>query len=120
MKFQRVCSAIVGRWCEKEQVVSRILTEAVAKLGQRLPQGLTEGCVKFVIEDAGVILVDGQGVRAAPENDVQSADVTLRARADVFEAILAGRIHPSQAFMQGKLDVTGDMVLAMKLASSMV
>ncbi len=100
--------------------MSRILAEAVAKLGQRLPQGLAEGCVKFVIEDAGVILVDGQGVRAAPQGDHQRADVTLRARADVFEAILAGRIHPSQAFMQGKLDVTGDMVLAMKLASSMV
>ena len=49
-----------------------------------------------------------QGLASAPK-------LTISADSTNFIKIFSGQIDPMQAFMQGKLKVTGDMSLAMKL-----
>ncbi|MDA7427166.1 SCP2 sterol-binding domain-containing protein [Primorskyibacter aestuariivivens] len=93
--------------------MSEVVTEAVKALNGKLDGGQFDGCAKFVIEDEGAIVVDGDGARASDDE----ADVTLTADADTFRAILDGDIDPTSAFMSGKLSVDGDMGLAMQLGS---
>jgi putative sterol carrier protein len=50
----------------------------------------------------------GQGLAPAPK-------LTISADSANFVKIFSGQTDPMQAFMQGKLKVTGDMSLAMKL-----
>ena len=45
--------------------------------------------------------------------------MTLTATADDFQAMLAGDLSPTMAFMSGKLSVDGDMGLAMKLGAAL-
>lgn len=93
--------------------MSDVITGAVAALAAKLPNGF-DGVAKFVISDAGAIMVDSDGVRAGDE----AADVTLTASADVFQAMLAGEMNPTTAFMTGKLSVEGSMGLAMQLGAA--
>lgn len=90
--------------------MSEVIDHAVAALNAKL-SGSFDGSAKFVIEDEGAIMLDGEGVRAADEE----AEVTLTADTDTFRAILDGDLNPTSAFMSGKLQVEGDMGTAMKL-----
>lgn len=92
--------------------MSDIVNGAIQALSEKITGGF-EGSVKFAIADEGSIMVDGEGVRAGDDE----ADVTLSADADTFQAILAGDLNPTSAFMTGKLSVDGDMGMAMKLGS---
>ncbi|THD84546.1 SCP2 sterol-binding domain-containing protein [Aliigemmobacter aestuarii] len=89
--------------------MSDVITAAVQKLSEKVSR--FDGVAKFVIPGEGAIMLDGQGVRAGDEE----ADVTLTAEAEVFQAILAGEMNPTMAFMTGKLKVDGSMGLAMQL-----
>lgn len=71
-----------------------------------------DGTAKFVIEDEGAVMLDGDGVRPGDE----PAEVVLTATLDVFRDMLEGDLHPTSAFMSGKLKVDGDMGKAMALA----
>lgn len=93
--------------------MSDTVTEAVAVLNEKLGDAGFDGSAKFDIEGEGVIVMDGNGARAADED----TDVTLSADADTFRSILEGDTNPTAAFMTGKLKVDGDMGMAMKLAS---
>lgn len=95
--------------------MSDILTAAVAALSDKLG-GDFEGSAVFDITGEGQIVIDGAGVR---EGTNPAADVTLRADADTFRAILAGDLDPTAAFMTGKLEVDGDMGAAMRLGSAL-
>lgn len=92
--------------------MSDILQSAVDALSEKLGGGF-DGSVKFEIEGVGAVLVDSNGVRVADE----PADCTLKADADTFQAIMAGDLNPTAAFMSGKLSVDGDMGTAMRLGS---
>ncbi|MCK0119363.1 MAG: SCP2 sterol-binding domain-containing protein [Yoonia sp.] len=92
--------------------MSDVVNEAVAQLNAKMDGGFDGGTAKFVIEDEGSIIIDGDGARAADDD----ADVTLSATAETFKEILDGEQNPTAAFMTGKLSVDGDMGLAMKLA----
>lgn len=94
--------------------VSDLIDGAVAKLRERMPGGFG-GLAKFVIEGEGAIMLDATGVRAGDE----PAEVTLRASAETFRALLAGELDPTRAFMTGALAIDGSMGLAMKLASAL-
>jgi len=94
--------------------VSNVIEAAVAALNDKMSGGF-DGLAKFVIEGEGAVMVDGDGARAGDED----ADVTLTAAQDAFEAMMAGDLNPTTAFMTGKLSVDGDMGLAMKLGSSL-
>ncbi|RKT30838.1 SCP-2 sterol transfer family protein [Roseovarius halotolerans] len=92
--------------------MSDLINSAVNALNEKMSDGF-DGNAKFVIENEGAIMVDGDGARAADEE----AEVTLTADADTFQAILDGDMDPTAAFMSGKLSVDGDMGTAMKLGS---
>ncbi len=92
--------------------MSDVVTEAVAALNAKMGGEGFDGTAKFVIEDEGAIMIDGNGARAGDDD----ADVTLTATTEVFKAILDGEQNPTTAFMTGKLSVDGDMGQAMKLS----
>ena len=58
-------------------------------------------------------MIDGSGVRVGDD----ATDVTLTASVDTFQAILAGDLNPTAAFMSGKLSLDGDIGTAMRLGS---
>ncbi len=93
--------------------MSDIITTAVTALSEKIGSNGFDGVAKFMIEGEGGIMIDPAGARAGDED----ADVTLSASAETFEAILAGDLDPTAAFMSGKLAVDGDMGMAMKLGS---
>lgn len=92
--------------------MSDVISVAVEALSEKLGGGI-DGSVKFVLNGAGAIMVDSNGVRA----EDGEADVTLSADPDVFQEMLSGDLNPTSAFMTGRLSVDGDMGLAMKLGS---
>lgn len=94
--------------------MSATIDAAVAALSARLSTGF-DGVAKFVIPGEGAIMMDAGGVRAADD----AAEVTLTADAETFEAILAGDLNPTMAFMTGKLTVDGDMGAAMRLGAAL-
>lgn len=94
--------------------MSTMIDAAVAALSARLAGGF-DGAAKFVIPGEGAIMLDGGGVRPGDDD----ADVTLTADAETFQAILAGELNPTVAFMTGKLAVDGDMGTAMKLGAAL-
>lgn len=71
--------------------------------------------VKIDLGDDGVIVVDGTRSPTEFKTDDSPADVTLSMSKDNFQKLLDGDLNPQMAFMTGKLKVTGDMSLAMKL-----
>ncbi len=96
--------------------MSEVVQAVVEALNDRLRGGF-DGLAKFVIRDAGTVLVDGRGARAGdPEAE---ADVTLTADLATFRGIFEGSVSPTAAFMTGRLKVEGSMGLAMKLAGAL-
>lgn len=94
--------------------MSKVIDAAVAALRVKMPDGF-DGVAKFVIPGEGAIMMDGTGVRAGDD----PADVTMTASTEVFQAILAGEMNPTMAFMSGKLAVDGSMGLAMQLGAAL-
>jgi len=94
--------------------MSDVVTAAVAALKEKLAGGF-DGKAKFLIEGEGAVIIDGADVREGDDD----ADVTLIADADTFQAMLAGDLNPTAAFMAGKLTVDGDMGLAMQLGAAL-
>ncbi len=70
------------------------------------------GSVKFDCGDDGVIVVDGEAVSTGDRD----AECTISLSMDDLEAMIAGDIDPTAAFMQGKLKIDGDMSIAMALS----
>ena len=93
--------------------MSDTLTAAAAALKEKLGGEGFDGSAKFVIEGEGAIVIDGSGVRVGDD----ATDVTLTASVDTFQAILAGDLNPTAAFMSGKLSLDGDIGTAMRLGS---
>lgn len=93
--------------------MSEVVNKAVEKLNEKL--GSFDSTAKFVIEDEGSIMIDGNGARAGDEE----ADVTLFASRETFQGILDGSTNPTMAFMTGKLKIEGSMPLAMQLGAAL-
>ncbi|MBB5661827.1 SCP2 sterol-binding domain-containing protein [Brevundimonas halotolerans] len=72
--------------------------------------------VKLDLGDQGVIYIDGASVPNNVTNEDKPADATVSMAWDDFMALSEGKLDPMMAFMQGKLKITGDMMIAQKLA----
>ena len=74
-----------------------------------------EATLKFDCGDDGVVFIDGKSTPNTVSNDSSEADCTVGITLDNLNAMLAGDLEPATGFMMGKLKVTGDMSVAMRL-----
>jgi putative sterol carrier protein len=74
------------------------------------------GTLKFDLSEAGAIFIDGSGADNLVSTNNAPADCTVSMSAEDFAELIAGRLAPTSAFMQGKMKVDGDMGVAMKLS----
>ncbi|CUI01330.1 SCP2 sterol-binding domain-containing protein [Leisingera aquaemixtae] len=89
---------------------------ALEDIAAGIRDGLTgktfDGSLKFDCGDEGVIVLS-QGDATTLDRDT---DCTLRLSADNLQKLLAGKLNPMTAVMMGKIKVSGDMGVAMKLS----
>ena len=71
--------------------------------------------VKFDCGTDGVIRVDGASTPNSVSNDNTDADCTVGITLENLAAMLKGDLDPTTGFMAGKLKVSGDMSVAMRL-----
>ena len=90
-----------------------IMIEAVAAIEKKLTGSVFDGSAKFEIQDEGSIIIDSSGVRVCDDE----TEVTLSASLETFQEILEGDLDSASAFMTGRLQLEGDMSVAMRLAS---
>ncbi|WP_373086320.1 SCP2 sterol-binding domain-containing protein [Sneathiella sp.] len=76
-----------------------------------------DATLKFDFEDDGVVFVDATTVPNVVSNEDKDADCTITITQENFEALAAGELDPTTAFMMGKLKIAGNMGIAMKLQS---
>lgn len=87
--------------------------EAIAdKMRSKVEGSGFDRSVKFDCGADGVVLIDGGSVSTTDG----PADCTIALSRDDLEAMIAGDLSPTAAFMQGKLKVDGDMSVAMALS----
>jgi putative sterol carrier protein len=88
-------------------------TEAIrTKVGSDSGLGAT---LKFDCGSDGVIYIDGQSTPNTVSNNNADAQCTVGISLDNLNAMLSGDLEPTTGFMMGKLKVTGDMSVAMRL-----
>ncbi len=71
--------------------------------------------LKFDCGDDGVIYIDGKATPNSVSNSNAEADCTVGISLENLNAMLGGELDPATGFMMGKLKVTGDMSVAMRL-----
>ena len=71
--------------------------------------------IKFDFGADGVILLDG--VAGAVTSDDGEAETVIKMSFDNFKKLAKGELNPTMAFMTGKIQLSGDMGLAMQLQS---
>lgn len=87
--------------------------EAIAeKIKARIAGSDFSRSVKFDCGADGVVVLDGTSVSTQDA----AADCVISLSRDDLEAMVAGELSPTAAFMQGKLKVDGDMSVAMQLS----
>ena len=70
---------------------------------------------RFEIGDESYNVVIREGQAAVEKGAADPGDCTIRMARDDFGDLVTGKINPQVAFLTGKLKVSGDMGLALKL-----
>ena len=90
-------------------------TDAIrAKVGEN--SGL-KATLKFNCGADGVVFVDALAIPNQVSNQDQDAICTVEISLENLAAMLTGTLNPVSGFMSGKLKVSGDMSVAMRLQS---
>ena len=76
------------------------------------------GTIKFVIDDT-IVYVDGSGTKNIVSDSNEDADCTISTTASALKDMQSGDLNPMTAVMSGKVKISGDMSLAMKVQSLM-
>ncbi|PJE27579.1 Putative sterol carrier protein [Pseudooceanicola antarcticus] len=87
------------------------IEEIAAKISRGLEKRPVEDSFKFDCGDEGAITIRDGAARLADEE----ADCTIHISRKNLEKLMAGDLNPMAAFAFGKIKVSGDMSLAMKL-----
>lgn len=88
------------------------MEEIAAGVSKGLEGRSFDGSLKFDCGDEGVIVIEG----GAADTRDRETDCTIRMSRPNLEKLLAGKLNPMTGVMTGKLKVSGDMGVAMKLA----
>lgn len=72
------------------------------------------GSIKFVL-DENVVHIDGSGDANVVTSEDKEADCTITTSVETLEKLRSGDLNPMMAVMGGKVKISGDMGLAMKL-----
>ncbi|MZR12081.1 sterol carrier protein [Maritimibacter sp. DP07] len=91
------------------------LSDIVDRMNKSLPDNPLSDTIKFDCGDDGAITVSGTEARLADE----PADCTIRMTEANLVKLLSGKLNPMTAFAMGKIKVSGDMSVAMKLSQLM-
>jgi putative sterol carrier protein len=71
--------------------------------------------LKFDCGADGVIVIDGSSSPNTVDNTDRPADCTIALSLDSLAGLMSGDLNPTTAFMTGKIKVSGDMGVALKL-----
>jgi putative sterol carrier protein len=71
--------------------------------------------LKFDCGSEGMVLIDGTAMPNVVSNDDREAACTIALSMDTLGRLLLRELDPTTAFMMGKLKVSGDMSVAMRL-----
>jgi len=71
--------------------------------------------LKFDCGADGTVYIDGRSAPNTVSNADGEADCTVGITLDNLAAMLKGELEPATGFMMGKLKVSGDMSVAMRL-----
>ena len=108
-------------WTEPAEVLylSVMSLEGVTESIRRKVEGSTTfgSVLKLDMGEAGVVVVDGSRGPARVHNEPHAAECTISASLADVEAIFARTLDPMEAFSLGKLQLDGDLGVAMKLSS---
>ena len=74
-----------------------------------------DATLKFDCGEDGVICIDAKSAPNTVSNINLDTDCTVGITLENLNAMLAGDLEPATGFMMGKLKVTGDMGVAMRL-----
>jgi putative sterol carrier protein len=92
-------------------------TETIkGKVGNDCGLGAT---LKFNLGADGVILIDATVVPNTVSNDDNAAQCTVKMKLSDLDDMIAGKLDPMAAFSLGKLQLEGDLGVAMKLGNLM-
>ena len=87
-------------------------TQLRAKVGSDCGLNAT---LKFDCGADGVVVIDGVSTPNTVDNNDRETDCTVALSIDSLTDMLAGELDPTTAFMTGKIKVSGDMSVALKL-----
>jgi len=87
------------------------IQDIAAKLKPRVESGGFDRSVKFDTGGDGVIVINGNTISTSDG----PADCTIKLSLSDFEDLLSGDLSPTTAFMTGKIQIEGDMSVAMSL-----
>jgi len=88
------------------------IQDIAEKMRSRVESSGFDRSVKFDTGADGVIVIDGQSISTSDA----AADCTIKLSLEDLEALIAGELNPTAAFMTGKIKVEGDMSVAMALS----
>ena len=71
--------------------------------------------LKFDCGADGAVYIDAKSTPNSVSNSNAEADCTVGITLENLNALLAGELEPTTGFMMGKLKVSGDMSVAMRL-----
>jgi putative sterol carrier protein len=98
----------------------KIVTEITTYLKQTLPADATIGArLKFVYPGAGVIMIDGRTIPNVVSNRDEAADCTVEIDPAVHFKLLHGEMDQGLAFRQGKMRISGDVAIAVRLGPAL-
>lgn len=94
------------------------LETVTRQIEKRLPDlAPLDARVRFIVEPAGIVLIDATQTPPVLHQGDGEADTTIRIAEDKFEQLLDGRLSPTLAYTLGQIKVEGSLGVAMKLAN---
>ena len=101
------------KWIPEQAMANPDQTAKIKDINTVIQVVLTgEGGGDYYMELTGGAIKTGKGKADSPK-------LTITQAVEDWREITAGRLNPQMAFMSGKLKISGDMSLAMKLGSIM-